>query len=80
MASDMLISMAEAAAIKSDVAIAENVSSRLKRGIVELQSLHDALVCGEGLDFRILTDFRDSVNRVLNTAWPAQQYLARKHR
>jgi hypothetical protein len=70
--------MAEAAAMKPEVASAENVSSRLRKGIVELQSLHDALLLGEGLDPRILTDFRDSLNRVRNTAWSAQQYLALK--
>jgi hypothetical protein len=78
LASDILISMTEAAAMKSDVAIAENVSSRLQKSIVELQTLHDALLSGEGLDSRILTDFRDSLNRVRNMAWSAQQYLARK--
>src|SRR6266566_7561042 len=70
--------MTEAAAMKSEVAIAENVSSRLQKGIVELQSLHESLLSGEGLDPRILTDFRDSLNRVRNTAWSAQQYLAQK--
>src|SRR5213082_3272028 len=70
--------MAEAAAMKPEVASAENVSSRLRKGIVELQSLHESLLSGEGLDPRILTDFRDSLNRVRNTAWSAQQYLAGK--
>ena len=70
--------MTKAAATKSAVANTENVSSRLQKAIVELQSLHESLLFGDGLDPRILTDFRDSLNRVRNTAWSAQQYLAMK--
>ena len=40
--------------------------------------VHELLLAGEGLDPRILTDFRDSLNRVRNTAWSAHQYLAGK--
>lgn len=32
----------------------------------------------EELDARILTDFRDAMNRVRTAAWSAQQYLALK--
>jgi hypothetical protein len=56
----------------------ETISPRLERAISELKSLHEILLSGEGLDPRILTDFRDAVNRVRNTAWSAQQFLALK--
>ena len=50
--------------------------SRLEQGITELQTLHELLVSGE-VDPRILTDFRDALNRVRNTAWAVQQYIVR---
>lgn len=53
------------------------VPSRLEQAISELQSLNELLLSGD-LDPRILTDFRDAVNRVRNAAWAAQQYVARK--
>lgn len=55
-----------------------SVSPRLEQAIIELRSLHDLLLSGEGLDPSILTDFRNAVNRVRNTAWSAQQFLALK--
>ena len=51
--------------------------SRLEQAISELQGLSELLLSGD-LDPRILTDFRDAVNRVRNAAWAAQQYVARK--
>jgi hypothetical protein len=36
------------------------------------------LLSGENLDARILTDFRDALNHVRNTAWSAHQYIASK--
>jgi hypothetical protein len=54
------------------------ISPRLEKAIVELQGLHDILLYGEGLDVRILSDFRDALNRVRNTAWSAQQYMLTK--
>jgi hypothetical protein len=53
------------------------VPSRLEKAISELQGLNELLLSG-GLGPRILTDFRAAVNRVRNTAWAAQQYVARK--
>jgi ABC-type transporter Mla MlaB component len=44
---------------------------------VELQRLHEVLLSGD-LDPHILADFWDALNRVRNTAWAAQQYVARK--
>ena len=53
------------------------VPSRLEQAISELQGLNELLFSGD-LDPRILTDFRDAVNRVRNAAWAARQYVARK--
>jgi hypothetical protein len=54
------------------------VSDRLKSAIEELRRL-DKLLRNDNLDPRILTDFRDALNRVRNTAWSAQQYLTLKN-
>lgn len=54
-----------------------DVSPRLESAIEELQRLHEVLLSGD-VDARILTDFRDALNRVRNTAWAAQQYVTRK--
>jgi hypothetical protein len=51
--------------------------SPLEQAIVELQRLHEVLLSGD-LDPQILADFRDALNRVRNTAWAAQQYVAFK--
>jgi len=42
-----------------------------------MQGLNDLLL-SEDLDPRILTDFRDALNRLRTAAWAAQQYVARK--
>jgi hypothetical protein len=55
-----------------------NVSERLGKAVAELRSLDRLLRSGEEIEARILTDFRDSLNRVRNAAWSAQQYLAQK--
>ncbi len=49
-----------------------NVSARLASAITELRALQEPLLCGE-VDPRVLSDFRDALNRVRNTAWAAQQ-------
>ena len=51
------------------------VSKRLKSVITELRPLHKLLV-NEKVDPRVLTDFRDALNRVRNTALAAQQSAA----
>ena len=53
------------------------VSGRLKSAVEELRRVRRLLLGGD-LDPRILTDFRDALNRVRNTAWSAQQYLTLK--
>jgi hypothetical protein len=40
----------------------------------ELRRLQDLLTLAEDLDPRILTDFRDAVNRVRHTAWAVHEY------
>jgi len=54
-----------------------SVGSRLEKAISELQGLQELLSSGD-LDPHILADFRDALNRVRNSAWAAQQYVARK--
>jgi len=49
-----------------------SVSRRLKSVITELRPLQKLLV-NEKVDPRVLTDFRDALNRLRNTAWAAQQ-------
>lgn len=52
-----------------------NVSQRVASAITELTALQEPLLSGE-VDPRVLTDFRDALNRVRNTAWAAQQSAA----
>src|SRR6266436_5029452 len=67
------------------VAMRSNVTSEcgfgaqspLERAIVELQRLHEILLSGD-LEPRVLTDFRDALNRVRTAAWAVQQYVIRK--
>jgi hypothetical protein len=40
--------------------------------------IQDLLISGNGVDPGILTDFRDAVNRIRNTAWAIQQYAESK--
>jgi len=64
--------------VKSESAGAVTVSHRLEKAITELRGLQELLLSGEGLDPSILTDFRDALNRIRNTAWSAQQYIVLK--
>lgn len=60
---------------RSGTEMPDAVSHRLENAITELRDLQNLLLAGEGLDPRILADFRDALSRVRNTAWSAQQYL-----
>jgi hypothetical protein len=51
------------------------VSDRLKSAIAELRPLQKLLI-SEEVDPRVLSDFRDALNRVRNTAWATQQSIA----
>ena len=63
--------------MNSGAGTATDTSDRLKAAIAELGGIQSLLVAGE-LDPRILTDFRDAVNRIRNTAWAAYQYTESK--
>jgi hypothetical protein len=70
--------MTGAGVVKPESAGAVTVSHRLEKAITELRGLQELLLSGEGLDPSILTDFRDALNRIRNTAWSAQQYIVLK--
>jgi hypothetical protein len=53
---------------------AASISERLKKTTEELREIQDELISGS-VDPRILTDFRDAVNRVRTTAWAVQHSL-----
>jgi hypothetical protein len=68
--------MSEATGVNCGSPGAVTVSGRLAKAIPELRRLQKLLLAGENLDPRILTDFRDALNHVRNTAWSAHQYIA----
>ena len=53
----------------------ESISMRLQKVTDELKKIRDSLSLAKDVDPSILTDFRDAVNRVRNTAWAVEQYL-----
>ena len=63
--------------VTSESTAGSDASSTLEQAIVELQRLHEILPAGD-LKPRVLTDFRDILNRVRTAAWAAQQYVMRK--
>lgn len=54
-----------------------SASVRLQNASSELREV-EALLASAELDPRILSDFRDAVNRVRTTAWATQQYAESK--
>lgn len=54
-----------------------SVSVRLQKATSELRDV-EARLSSADLDPRILSDFRDAVNRVRTTAWATQQYAETK--
>ena len=70
------ISMSSTAGVKCGSTGVATVSRRLAKAIPELRRLQKLLLSGENLDPRLLTDFRDALNHVRNTAWSAHQYIA----
>lgn len=74
---DMIsVTMSGARIVRCESSGTVTVSRRLEKAIPELRSLQKLLLSGEELDPRILTDFRDALNHVRNTAWSAHQYIA----
>src|SRR5437773_12476747 len=69
------IIMSAASGVKFGSTGVATVSRRLAKAIPELRRLQKLLLSGEHLDPRILTDFRDALNHVRNTAWSAHQYV-----
>ncbi len=57
----------------------KSITERLQHVTEELREIQDLLTSKEAVDPRILTDFRDAVNRVRNTAWAVEQYANSKH-
>jgi hypothetical protein len=55
-----------------------SISVRLQNVTNELREIQNALTVEDDVDARILTDFRDAVNRVRNTAWAVEQYANSK--
>jgi hypothetical protein len=51
-----------------------SVSVRLQSATSELRDVEAMLNASADLDARILSDFRDAVNRVRTSAWAVQQY------
>ena len=58
----------------SRIADASGISTTLQSITTELGQLQEMLLVAHELDPRILTDFRDVVNRVRRTAWAVHQY------
>jgi hypothetical protein len=65
---------AKGKAMASNIAYAPDIPTTLQSVTNELRRLQDVLLLAEDLDPRILTDFRDVVNRARNTAWAVHQY------
>lgn len=61
--------------MNGELAQRTQVSERVASAITELHALQEPLLSGE-VDARVLTDFRDALNRIRNTAWAAQQSAA----
>lgn len=62
-------------AVKVESKAKTDIDNRLENAIVELLALQEVFSSDE-VDGRVLSDFRDALNRVRNTAWAAQKYVA----
>ncbi len=62
----------------SETAAALNVSTMLQNATRELHTIQRVLDSGSELDPRLLSDFRDAVNRARTAAWAVQQYVHAK--
>jgi two-component sensor histidine kinase len=56
----------------------DSISVRLQTVTSELREIHNLLTKSEEADPRILTDFRDALNRVRNAAWAVEQFANSK--
>jgi hypothetical protein len=58
-------------------ATSAGIGGRLENAIIELLALQEVLEKDSiEVDSRVLADFREALNRVRNTAWAAQKYVA----
>jgi hypothetical protein len=57
---------------------APKVSEKLQGLTDELRLIQGLMTTGADFDARILSEFRDTVNRVRTTAWAMQQYVENK--
>ena len=55
-----------------------SISVRLEKVTDELRKIQELLTSEAEVDSSILTDFRDAVNRVRNTAWAVEQFANSK--
>ena len=55
-----------------------SIAVRLQNVTNELRHIQELLTVEQEVDARILTDFRDAVNRVRNSAWAVEQYANSK--
>jgi hypothetical protein len=60
--------------VSSTSPTAPSISVRLQSVTNDLRKIQELLTLEQGVDARLLTDFRDAVNRVRNTAWAVDQY------
>ncbi len=61
--------------VRSELTQSAVVSERLKVAISDLLALQGLMLLGD-LDVRVLSDFRDALNRIRNAAWAAHQSVA----
>jgi hypothetical protein len=51
-----------------------SLTARLRATTAELQELENSVVSGD-LDPRVLSEFRNAVDHIRNTAWAVQQWV-----
>ena len=54
-----------------------SLTERLRATTVELQELENSVISGD-LDPRVLSEFRNAVDHIRNTAWAVQQWVGAK--
>ncbi|MFY9730966.1 MAG: hypothetical protein WB723_06930 [Candidatus Acidiferrales bacterium] len=63
--------------INSGSDAAGSLTARLRESTVELQELERSVISGD-LDPRVLSEFRNAVDHIRNTAWAVQQWVGAK--
>jgi hypothetical protein len=70
-----MLKMLEGILVKCESTPSVGTAERLQSTIVELLALQE-LLSSDDVDAAVLADFRHALNRVRNTAWAAQQFVA----